>query len=72
MKYEVWAIMAGNVNSAGKPKTARFGFYTYLPAAEKHVAELVKSDYYRRVRLVEIPNESDNKPYKRKTTIYKP
>lgn len=74
MKYEVWAIMQGNVNAAGKAKTACFGHYNAMQkaAAEKHAADLAKSGYYRRVRLVEIPSADDKKPYSRKTTIFCP
>ena len=41
-------------------------------AAEKLARKLAKDDFYSNVKIVEIPDAAEFKPYKKKETIYKP
>ena len=68
MKYKVFARMRG------KSKAGCFATYygaTQKAAAEKHAQQLASYPEYSRVRLVEIPDEEDNRPYSKKEVIYK-
>lgn len=40
--------------------------------AEKLARKLAKDDFYTNVKIVEIPDAEEFKPYKKKETIYKP
>lgn len=69
MKYKVYAKMLG------KSRVGCFGTYygeQQKAAAEKHARSLASYEGYTRVKLVEIPDTTENKPYKKKEVIYKP
>lgn len=68
MKYKVYAKMLG------KSRPGCFATYygeTQKAAAEKRSQELASYPEYSRVRLVEIPDEEDDRPYSKKEVIYK-
>lgn len=59
----------------GKSRPGCFGTYygeVQRAAAEKHARSLARCEGYSRVKLVEIPDANENKPYSKKETIYKP
>lgn len=69
MKYKVYAKMLG--------KSSPGCFATYYgevqkAAAEKHARELASYEVYSCVKLVEIPDAEDDRPYTKKEIIYKP
>lgn len=69
MKFQVMAKMQG------KTRPGCFGTYygeQQKAAAEKHARSLARCDGYSRVKLIEIPDAADNKPYKKKEVICKP
>ena len=69
MKYKVYAKMLG------KSRAGCFATYygeMQKAAAEKHARELASYEEYTRVKLIEIPDTEDDRPYTKKETIYKP
>lgn len=69
MKYKVYAKMRGMFRPGC--------FATYYgevqkAAAENRARELASYEEYTRVKLVEIPDAEDNRPYTKKEIIYKP